>query len=82
MAKRGGAWFAGGGVNLHLGVEADFRPAVKAHPAFRVSDIDGIEHRARQGGYRIASDEPLPGYKRIFVYDPFGNRIELMEMIG
>jgi catechol 2,3-dioxygenase-like lactoylglutathione lyase family enzyme len=81
LAKRGGAWFTCGGVNVHLGVEADFRPAVKAHPAFRVAGLDGIEQRAQQGGYRVVQDEPLPGYKRIFVYDPFGNRIELMEKI-
>jgi catechol 2,3-dioxygenase-like lactoylglutathione lyase family enzyme len=81
LAKRGGAWFTGNGVNVHLGVEAEFRPAVKAHPAFRVVDLDGLEARARRGGYRIVCDEPLPGYKRIFAYDPFGNRIELMEKI-
>jgi catechol 2,3-dioxygenase-like lactoylglutathione lyase family enzyme len=81
LAKRGGAWFTSHGVNVHLGVEAEFRPAMKAHPAFRVADLEGIERRARQGGYRIVQDEPLPGYNRIFVYDPFGNRIELMEKV-
>ncbi len=81
LARRGGAWFASRGVNVHLGVEADFRPAVKAHPAFCVVDLEGIKRRARQGGYRMIKDEPLPGYERIFVYDPFGNRIELMEKL-
>jgi len=81
LARRGGAWFASSGVNVHLGVETDFRPAQKAHPAFCVVDLEGIKQRAREGGYQMIQDEPLPGYDRIFVYDPFGNRIELMEKL-
>jgi catechol 2,3-dioxygenase-like lactoylglutathione lyase family enzyme len=81
LAARGGAWFTSGGVNVHLGVDADFRPTVKAHPAFQVADLRGIERRAREHGFRIATDEVLPGFERIFVYDPFGNRIELMEKL-
>ena len=81
LAARGGAWFAAGGINLHLGIDPEFKPAVKAHPAFRVTDLDAIERRARQAGCKIANDEELPGFKRIFVYDPFGNRIELMQAI-
>jgi catechol 2,3-dioxygenase-like lactoylglutathione lyase family enzyme len=81
LAARGGAWFTSGAVNLHLGVDPDFRPAVKAHPAFQVTDLRAIERRARAHGHKIASDEPLPGFHRIFVYDPFGNRIELLEKL-
>lgn len=81
LAARGGAWFAAGPVQLHLGVDPEFRPATKAHPAFRVSDVRAIERRARARGYRVAEDEPLPGFDRIFVYDPFGNRIELMQKV-
>jgi catechol 2,3-dioxygenase-like lactoylglutathione lyase family enzyme len=79
LAERGGAWFTNGTIEVHLGVENDFRPARKAHPAFVVRDLAGFIERARQHGCEIAEDEPLPGYARIFVYDPFGNRLELIE---
>jgi catechol 2,3-dioxygenase-like lactoylglutathione lyase family enzyme len=79
LARRGGAWFTNGTIEVHLGVEKDFRPARKAHPAFVVRDLAGFIERARQHGCEIAGDEPLPGYTRIFVYDPFGNRLELIE---
>ena len=74
LAARGGAWFASGTAQLHLGVDPEFRPATKAHPAFRVTDLQAIEERARRHGYKVTLDEPLPGFARIFVYDPFGNR--------
>ena len=79
LAKRGGAWFEVAGVKVHLGVEADFRPARKAHPAFLVSGIDELTARCRQSGYDVIDDQPLPGYDRIYVYDPFGNRLEFMQ---
>ena len=79
LAARGGVWFTAGGLNLHLGVEADFRPARKAHPALRVAGIADYEARARAAGCRIVDDDPLEGYRRIFLDDPFGNRLELME---
>jgi catechol 2,3-dioxygenase-like lactoylglutathione lyase family enzyme len=82
LAKRGGAWFASGNVQLHLGVEADFRPARKAHPAFIVNDLDSLIANAQNGGYETdTSQPPLDGYKRAHVFDPFGNRIELMEKL-
>ena len=79
LAKRGGAWFTNGTIEVHLGVEKDFRPARKAHPAFLVRDLAGFVARARAHGCEMAEDEPLPGYSRIFIYDPFGNRLELIE---
>jgi len=79
LAARGGAWFTNGTIDVHLGVEKDFRPARKAHPAFVVRDLEGFIERARRNGCEIAEDEPLPGYARIFLYDPFGNRLELIE---
>jgi catechol 2,3-dioxygenase-like lactoylglutathione lyase family enzyme len=79
LAERGGAWFTNGTIEVHLGVEKDFRPARKAHPAFVVRDLAGFIERARQHGCEIAEDKPLPGHARIFVYDPFGNRLELIE---
>lgn len=79
LARRGGVWFTGGSLHLHLGVDAEFRPARKAHPAFLVERLDGLVERCRQAGIEAVTDEPLPGYDRIYVQDPFGNRIELME---
>lgn len=82
LAKRGGAWFESGQVQLHLGVEADFHPARKAHPAFIVDNLEAIIAKVQQAGYETdTSQPPLDGYKRAHVFDPFGNRIELMEKI-
>jgi catechol 2,3-dioxygenase-like lactoylglutathione lyase family enzyme len=79
LARRGGAWFETGAVKVHLGVEADFRPARKAHPALVVRDLDVLVARLRAAGAPVVDDEPLPGYHRVFTADPFGNRLELME---
>ena len=81
LAKRGGAWFEGGTLRVHLGVEADFRPARKAHPAFFVEHLDAIDRHLREAGVAVVTDEPLEGYRRLYVSDPFGNRIELLEPI-
>ncbi|MGE5375471.1 MAG: VOC family protein [Bacteroidota bacterium] len=80
LAKRGGVWFQSQNAQLHLGVEADFRAARKAHPAFIVSDLDELLARVQEAGYETdTSQPPLAGYKRAHAFDPFGNRIELME---
>lgn len=79
LAPRGGCWFGNGSVSLHLGVEEAFRPARKAHPALMVSDLAALVDRLRTQGCRIVEDQPLAGYERCYVDDPFGNRIELME---
>jgi catechol 2,3-dioxygenase-like lactoylglutathione lyase family enzyme len=79
LAKRGGVWFASGDLRLHLGVEADFRPARKAHPAFHVENLAELRTRCEAAGYATTEDEPLPGYDRFYVSDPFGNRIECLE---
>ena len=79
LAKRGGCWFENGSVKIHLGVEQGFRPAKKAHPALIVSDLSALIKRLSDNGYRVVEDEPLEGYDRRYVDDPFGNRIELME---
>ncbi len=78
LAARGGCWFESGEVKIHLGVEADFRPARKAHPALVVDDLRALAARLEQAGYRIVEDPPLDGGDRFYVDDPFGNRIELM----
>jgi catechol 2,3-dioxygenase-like lactoylglutathione lyase family enzyme len=80
LAARGGCWFESEEVKVHLGVEKNFTPARKAHPAFIVDDLAGLTAVLTNAGYAIAHDKPLEGYDRIFVDDPFGNRIELMEI--
>ncbi len=78
LAKRGGCWFESGSVQLHLGVEADFRPARKAHPALRCQDYDALTSRLRAAGVEIKDDGSIPGVRRCHIADPFGNRIELI----
>jgi catechol 2,3-dioxygenase-like lactoylglutathione lyase family enzyme len=80
LTARGGCWFEDNELKVHLGVEKNFAPARKAHPAFIVDDLAGLEASLKEAGYRIAYDEPLEGYDRFFVDDPFGNRIELMRV--
>ena len=80
LAARGGCWFQSDAVRVHLGVEPDFQPATKAHPAFVVAGLRELVVRCRQDGHRVIKD-PLPGYARVYVYDPFGNRLELMEPV-
>ncbi len=81
LAKRGGARFESGQVKIHLGVDADFRPARKAHPGLLIEDPSELVRRLRDADYVVADDEPLPGYARVYVHDPFGNRLELLEPI-
>jgi catechol 2,3-dioxygenase-like lactoylglutathione lyase family enzyme len=82
LSKRGGIWFQSENVQLHLGVEADFKPARKAHPAFLVDDLEALITKFQNAEYEIdTSQPPLNGYKRAHVFDPFGNRIELMEKL-
>ncbi|TMR09328.1 glyoxalase [Nonomuraea turkmeniaca] len=77
LAGRGGVWFRGDGVEIHLGIEDDFRPARKAHPAFLVDDLDAFRTRLPDA----IADDLFPGYRRIYVSDPVGNRIELMQLV-
>ena len=79
LAGRGGCWFESGSVKVHLGVETAFVPARKVHPAFIVDDLKSLAENLSRAGYKLAQDVPLEGYNRLFVDDPFGNRIELLE---
>lgn len=79
LAVRGGCWFESATVKFHLGVDADFRPARKAHPALLVDRLAVLVARLAAAGVPVVDDEPLDGYDRVYVDDPFGNRIELME---
>ncbi len=82
LAKRGGCWFENGDLKVHLGVEADFRPARKAHPGFLVDDLAELVVQLRAADVPVRDDEPLEGCHRAYADDPFGNRIELLEPIG
>ena len=81
LAVRGGCWFERGALKVRLGVEADFRAATKAHPAFIVNDLPGLLRAIVDAGYTVTDDEPLDGYDRAYVSDPFGNRIQLIQPV-
>ena len=79
LRSRGGVWFQVGVQQLHVGVEADFAPARKAHPAFSVSGYDELQHRLSAADVMITDDNSIPGLRRCYITDPWGNRIELVE---
>ena len=79
LRGRGGVWFRVGAQQLHVGVEPDFAPARKAHPAFSVSGYEELQNRLRAAGVTMADDSSIPGLRRCYVADPWGNRIELVE---
>lgn len=79
LAKRGGVWFQGQGFQVHLGVEAAFRPAKKAHPCFRVADLDSLQQILEAASVQVTPDSEIPGVRRFYANDPFGNRIEFMQ---
>ena len=79
VAARGGCWFQSGTLEVHLGVDKNFVPARKAHPAFIVDDLAGLVGKAIAAGHRVTEDEPIEGCDRRHVDDPFGNRIKLIE---
>ena len=81
LAVRGGCWFERGPVKVHLGVERDFAPARKAHVAFLVRDLPGLRQRFAEAGVKAKGDQPLEGYNRTYVANPFDNRVELMEPV-
>ena len=78
LAKRGGCWFESGEVQVHLGVENDFRPAKKAHPALRCRDFTACVACLAAAGVEIKEADDNPGVRRCHIHDPFGNRIELI----
>jgi len=77
MADRKSIWFVAGALNLHLGVELDFNPAKRPHPAFVVDGLDAILAACERAGIATKPDTSFNGFRRVF--DPFGNRLELME---
>ncbi|MGI8514133.1 MAG: VOC family protein [Acidimicrobiia bacterium] len=81
LVGRGGCWFESGSVRLHLGVETDFRPARKAHPAFLINDLFSMRERLVEADVPVVDAEPLPGFMRFYAFDPFGNRLEFLETV-
>lgn len=79
LAQRGGCWFASGEAQVHLGVEEDFRPAKKAHPALVVEGLDEILVKCEKTGVASKMDAEIDGRRRVHIFDPFGNRLELIE---
>jgi catechol 2,3-dioxygenase-like lactoylglutathione lyase family enzyme len=79
LARRGGCWFESHTTRVHLGVDEDFRPARKAHPALLVDGLDELVETLTRSGATLHGGEPLEGYEHLYVDDPFGNRIELLE---
>ena len=79
LAKRGGVWFENDRVKVHLGIDPDFRPARKAHPGLLVRNLNELIRNLRVAGVEVVEAEPLAGYFHVYIADPFGNRIELME---
>ena len=79
LVARGGCWFETGNLQVHLGVDRAFVPATKAHIAYEVDDLEAMRERFARAGVVIVEDEPLPGYRRFYVADPFGNRVEILQ---
>lgn len=80
LAARGGAWFRAGAVELHLGVDDDFRAARKGHPGILVTNLDDVVHRLVGAGQDVRWDAGFPGFRRVYAHDPFGNRLEFLEL--
>jgi catechol 2,3-dioxygenase-like lactoylglutathione lyase family enzyme len=79
LRARGGCWFECGSQQLHIGVEKDFRPAKKAHPAFAVFDLDELRKTLTALGVKVVDDDNLPGARRLYAEDPWGNRLEFVQ---
>jgi catechol 2,3-dioxygenase-like lactoylglutathione lyase family enzyme len=79
LAVRGGLWFRAGAQEVHLGIERDHRPSERAHPAFLVAGLDELRRRLTDQHAETYEDLPLPGHRRFYAKDPFGNRLEFLE---
>jgi|SRR5579863_958679 len=81
LRARGGCWFQCGGQQFHIGVERSFQPAKKAHPAFGVPNLDELRETLRASGVKTVDDDALPGTRRFYAEDPWGNRLEFVEVL-
>lgn len=81
LRARGGCWFAGGGVEFHLGVQPDFQPAAKAHPGVVVDGLDELAATLENAGRMVRWDPDFPGHRRFYSADDHGNRLEFLEPV-
>ncbi|ARQ72264.1 glyoxalase [Streptomyces marincola] len=81
LAARGGCWFRGGGLEVHLGVEEDFRPNRKAHPEILVNSLQALAKRLEDKGVSVTWDDNFPGHHRFYASDKLGNRLEFLEPV-
>jgi catechol 2,3-dioxygenase-like lactoylglutathione lyase family enzyme len=79
LAARGGLWVRADALEIHLGVERDFRPPRKAHPGIRVGDLDALAERLTAHGVEVTWDGDFPGHRRFYAFDPLGNRLEFIQ---
>lgn len=81
LAARGGCWFRGGGLEVHLGVEEGFRPNRKAHPGILVTSLQALAKRLEDKGVSVIWDDNFPGHDRFYAFDKLGNRLEFLEPV-
>jgi catechol 2,3-dioxygenase-like lactoylglutathione lyase family enzyme len=79
LRENGGMWFEVAGIQLHLGVEPPAAQKTKRHPAFEVEDLPAVRRYLEGHGVPTRDEEEAAGYRRFSFFDPFGNRVELME---
>jgi catechol 2,3-dioxygenase-like lactoylglutathione lyase family enzyme len=82
LASRGGCWFRGHGIEVHVGIEDSFVPARRAHPGFQVDGLEAWAQRLERTGHVVEWDDLLPGMRRFYTFDPFGNRLEFLEPVA
>ena len=81
LKKKGGVWFEFGNYQIHIGIEEPFAPAKKAHPAFQIENLESLKEHLSNKEINYIVDYDLPGANRIYIHDPFGNRMEILEWI-
>ena len=81
LAGRGGLWLYAGEFVLHIGTEQNFVAPKRAHPGVLVDDLPAMIETLRAKDVELTFDIPLPGYDRVHIRDPFGNRIELLQRV-
>lgn len=81
LQARGGVWFTWGAVQLHLGVQMPFAPATKAHPGILVRNLEAVRTHCQDRGIDFTEGMPIPGYDRLDLHDPFGNRLEFLQRL-
>jgi len=79
LRPRAACWFRNGPCPIHVGIDDDFIPQPRAHPALSVPDLEGLAERVGAAGHEVVWDDRIPGVRRFHTFDPFGNRIEFVN---